>query len=66
MKCPTCDKQVKFKNNLFRPFCSERCKLVDLGHWFEERYIIKGQEDESGEKNSKELPEENQSSKEKK
>jgi endogenous inhibitor of DNA gyrase (YacG/DUF329 family) len=27
----------------FRPFCSERCKLVDLGNWLGERYRIPGQ-----------------------
>ena len=30
-------------SNPYRPFCSERCKLVDLGGWFEERFRIPGQ-----------------------
>jgi len=29
-------------DNPFRPFCSERCKLIDLGAWAEERYAIPG------------------------
>jgi uncharacterized protein len=29
--------------NPFRPFCSERCRLVDLGGWFEERFRIPGE-----------------------
>jgi hypothetical protein len=28
----------------YRPFCSERCKLIDLGEWFEERRAIPGEE----------------------
>jgi len=28
--------------NKYRPFCSERCKLIDLGAWAEEKYSIPG------------------------
>ncbi len=38
--CPTCRKAVSWEGNAFRPFCSERCRLVDLQGWFEERYRI--------------------------
>ncbi len=39
--CPTCDKRVSWKaENEFRPFCSERCKLIDLGDWAEENHKI--------------------------
>ena len=39
--CPTCEKPSKLdKSNPFRPFCSERCKLIDLGQWAEESYKI--------------------------
>jgi endogenous inhibitor of DNA gyrase (YacG/DUF329 family) len=33
--CPTCKKKTPFEieKNIFRPFCSERCKLIDLGEW---------------------------------
>jgi uncharacterized protein len=44
MKCPTCDKDVKWQDNPFRPFCSERCKLVDLGKWVSEEYRVPGRE----------------------
>jgi len=27
----------------FRPFCSERCRLIDLGQWLDERYVIPGE-----------------------
>jgi len=42
VKCPKCGKEEEFKNNPFRPFCSERCKTSDLGAWAEEAYFIPG------------------------
>lgn len=43
VRCPTCHKLVPFdKSNPFRPFCSERCKLVDLGEWASEERTIPG------------------------
>jgi endogenous inhibitor of DNA gyrase (YacG/DUF329 family) len=33
--CPTCKREIEWSSdNAFRPFCSERCRLVDLGAWF--------------------------------
>jgi len=41
--CPTCAKKVEWTPaNKFRPFCSERCKQIDLGAWAEEKYAIPG------------------------
>lgn len=41
VKCPNCDTQTKFnENNPHRPFCSERCKLIDFGKWANEEYSI--------------------------
>jgi endogenous inhibitor of DNA gyrase (YacG/DUF329 family) len=40
MKCPTCGKSTNWKDNPFRPFCSERCKLVDFGRWVNEEYRV--------------------------
>lgn len=40
IKCPTCGKQVEYSGNEFRPFCSERCKLLDLGAWADEEYKL--------------------------
>ena len=41
VKCPTCAKDVKWqKENEFRPFCSKRCQLIDLGDWAEENHTI--------------------------
>jgi hypothetical protein len=41
-KCPTCNKPVQWQDNPFRPFCSERCQLVDLGKWVSEEYRVPG------------------------
>src|SRR3569832_51324 len=39
--CPTCGKMVVWKeSNQYRPFCSLRCKQIDLGAWAEEKYVI--------------------------
>ena len=43
MKCPTCGKPTQWKDNEFRPFCSERCQLVDLGRWVEGEYRVPGE-----------------------
>lgn len=43
LTCPTCKKSVPYENETEvpeRPFCSERCRLVDLGKWFTEQYRI--------------------------
>ena len=45
MRCPICRKQVEWEGNPFRPFCSERCKLIDLDNWLSERYRILAPED---------------------
>jgi endogenous inhibitor of DNA gyrase (YacG/DUF329 family) len=53
-RCPICNKSIQWKNNPYRPFCSERCKLIDLGEWAAEKYRIPGKkvEDESKRENS--------------
>jgi uncharacterized protein len=39
--CPTCkNMSIWSTSNIFRPFCSERCKLIDLGEWANESYAI--------------------------
>jgi uncharacterized protein len=43
MKCPICGKPVEWKENTYRPFCSERCKLIDLGRWVNEEYQVPGE-----------------------
>ncbi|EKD41382.1 MAG: hypothetical protein ACD_73C00740G0004, partial [uncultured bacterium] len=41
--CPQCGKKSKWEGNLYRPFCSERCKLIDLGQWASNAYHIPGE-----------------------
>lgn len=42
--CPNCGKKGTWQpNNTFRPFCSERCKLIDLGEWASESRKIPGE-----------------------
>ncbi|MCB0421241.1 MAG: DNA gyrase inhibitor YacG [Bdellovibrionales bacterium] len=41
ISCPKCGKKTHFTpKNPYRPFCSERCQLIDLGAWVEEEYRI--------------------------
>lgn len=43
MRCPTCKRPVDATaRNPFRPFCSERCRMVDLGTWASEEYRVAG------------------------
>lgn len=43
--CPTCGKTTPYSpDNPWRPFCSQRCKLIDLGQWANEEYRIPEQE----------------------
>jgi uncharacterized protein len=38
--CPTCKKKFIYQDSAFRPFCSERCRLIDLGQWLTESYTV--------------------------
>lgn len=41
VKCPTCQQEVQWSpESEFRPFCSKRCKLIDLGAWADEQYTV--------------------------
>lgn len=41
VKCPTCKKEVEWSAlSKFRPFCSDRCRLIDLGEWASEKHTI--------------------------
>jgi endogenous inhibitor of DNA gyrase (YacG/DUF329 family) len=47
--CPTCQKPVEWSERSdWRPFCSERCKLIDLGAWVMEERRIPGEEADLG------------------
>ncbi|MBK5281360.1 MAG: DNA gyrase inhibitor YacG [Nitrospiraceae bacterium] len=42
MTCPLCRLPSTWEGNPWRPFCSERCQVTDLGTWAAERYRIPG------------------------
>ncbi|HEX4926268.1 MAG TPA: DNA gyrase inhibitor YacG [Bdellovibrionales bacterium] len=44
VKCPTCRKDTNYEANPHRPFCSERCRLLDLGAWAQEKYAVPAEE----------------------
>jgi uncharacterized protein len=41
--CPRCGTRRDWSGNPWRPFCSERCKLIDLGGWLSEQNAIPGE-----------------------
>lgn len=43
VKCPTCHREIDWSQSPFRPFCSERCRLIDLGAWLTEKHAIPGE-----------------------
>ena len=46
-RCPQCKKPIQWQGNPHRPFCSERCKLIDLGKWMTEEHRIAGEPDDT-------------------
>lgn len=42
VKCPNCNKSFSYYNSEFRPFCCEKCKMIDMGQWMAEAYSIEG------------------------
>ena len=46
VKCPACRSDAPWEGNPHRPFCSERCQLIDLGAWITERYRIPAEKSE--------------------
>lgn len=44
VKCPNCGKKVAWiEQESFKPFCSNRCKLIDFGEWADEKKSIPGE-----------------------
>ena len=39
LKCPICSRHVAMDDE-YMPFCSDRCRLIDLGNWATEKYVI--------------------------
>lgn len=38
--CPRCKKEFNYYSSEFRPFCCEKCRLIDLGQWLNESYTV--------------------------
>jgi endogenous inhibitor of DNA gyrase (YacG/DUF329 family) len=49
VKCPKCGREVEYTGNEFRPFCSERCKLLDFGAWADGEYNLPSETSELSE-----------------
>ncbi|MBI4237874.1 MAG: DNA gyrase inhibitor YacG [Deltaproteobacteria bacterium] len=59
--CPHCRALTLWEGNPYRPFCSERCRQIDLGQWAMETYRIPGEpanaaDDAEAETSTPELP----------
>lgn len=54
--CPKCGKKSPFAGNPYRPFCSERCKLLDLGAWLSGTYSVQGSQDQDEDKDAQPEP----------
>ena len=39
-RCPLCRRETSWDDNPWRPFCSERCQMIDLGNWASEGYRV--------------------------
>ncbi|MDM7859542.1 DNA gyrase inhibitor YacG [Alteromonas sp. ASW11-36] len=49
VNCPTCQKSVEWSTtNEYRPFCSKKCQLIDLGEWATESHVISAPTNHSG------------------
>lgn len=53
VKCPVCKKETEWQGNPLRPFCSERCKIKDLGGWASGEHFIKGEKVEENDDKKK-------------
>ena len=40
MRCPTCETEFKPEASAAKPFCSSRCRTIDLGRWLDEAYVL--------------------------
>lgn len=44
LPCPTCSRPVRWDSEArWRPFCSDRCRLIDLGDWLSDKHAIPGE-----------------------
>jgi endogenous inhibitor of DNA gyrase (YacG/DUF329 family) len=54
VKCPTCGRPVEWSaDSQYRPFCSDRCRLIDLGAWLTEQHKIPDEAGDEAERESR-------------
>lgn len=53
--CPRCGADTYWHDNPTRPFCSQKCKLIDLGRWSNEEYSISGKNQSQDEEDETEI-----------
>ncbi|MFO0632316.1 MAG: DNA gyrase inhibitor YacG [Nannocystaceae bacterium] len=54
LRCPTCGREDEVPRDFrWRPFCSRRCKIIDLGNWLDEVYRIPGPPPQDGDEASR-------------
>jgi uncharacterized protein len=58
VKCPTCGNETEYQGNEFRPFCSERCQLIDFGAWADEEFALPTENAELTEEDVREIEKE--------
>ena len=59
LRCPTCKRSIEWSAEFpYRPFCSERCRLIDLGAWLSEQHAIPGKSPEFGDQSTGDVPRE--------
>ena len=44
IQCPVCKKDTVWEGNPYRPFCSERCSLIEIGKWADGKYSVEAEE----------------------
>ena len=50
LRCPTCQRAIQWTDQFpYRPFCSDRCRLIDLGAWLTEQHKIPEESDAESE-----------------
>lgn len=55
VKCPCCSRETEYTGNENRPFCSERCKMLDFGAWADGEYGIAAEESEMSDEDINEI-----------
>jgi uncharacterized protein len=64
VRCPICRKPAPWEDNPNRPFCSERCRLIDLGNWAGEKYSLPAAESaQESDEEEEDKPEQDSSAK---